>query len=206
MLYSVTECYIVLQSVTECYRVFLAHLLGPIFGLVFYDLASLPGRESSSVESRRASVRSSTRSREWRWKSFRGRRRYGRFVFLFSLLSWSLWLFSGSVIYFYLMLCIMISHLCQDQIELDLAEKEKEVEESEKNILNYQQTIRVSFFNKDLIWLISLWLMLEQCNLWLSTPGANSSTGTLGHQPLGREKTQGGRISSGCEVGFIIIC
>jgi len=31
----------------------------------------------------------------------------------------------------------------QDQIELDLAEKEKEVEESEKNILNYQQTIRV---------------------------------------------------------------
>ena len=39
----------------------------------------------------------------------------------------------------------MISHLCQDQIELDLAEKEKEVEESEKNILNYQQTIRVSF-------------------------------------------------------------
>ena len=43
------------------------------------------------------------------------------------------------------MLYIMISHLCQDQIELDLAEKEKEVEESEKNILNYQQTIRVSF-------------------------------------------------------------
>ena len=43
------------------------------------------------------------------------------------------------------MLFIMISHLCQDQIELDLAEKEKEVEESEKNILNYQQTIRVSF-------------------------------------------------------------
>ena len=39
----------------------------------------------------------------------------------------------------------MISHLGQDQIELDLAEKEKEVEESEKNILNYQQTIRVSF-------------------------------------------------------------
>ena len=108
--------------------------------------------------------------------------------------------------YFYFLLCIMISHLCQDQIELDLAEKEKEVEESEKNILNYQQTIRVSFFNKDLIWLISLWLMLEECNLWLSTPGANSSTGTLGHQPLGREKTQGGRISSGCEVGFIIIC
>jgi len=31
----------------------------------------------------------------------------------------------------------------QDQIELDLAEKEKEVEESEKNILNFQQTIRV---------------------------------------------------------------
>ena len=39
----------------------------------------------------------------------------------------------------------MISYLCQDQIELDLAQKEKEVEESEKNILNYQQTIRVSF-------------------------------------------------------------
>ena len=31
----VTECYKVLQSVTECYRVFLAHLLGPISGLVF---------------------------------------------------------------------------------------------------------------------------------------------------------------------------
>ena len=38
VLQSVTECYRVLQSVTECtkyYKVFLAHLLGPIFGLVF---------------------------------------------------------------------------------------------------------------------------------------------------------------------------
>ena len=35
MLESVTECYRVLQSVTECYRVFLAHLLGPISGLVY---------------------------------------------------------------------------------------------------------------------------------------------------------------------------
>ena len=34
MLQSVTECYSMLQSVTECYRVFLAHLLGPISGLV----------------------------------------------------------------------------------------------------------------------------------------------------------------------------
>ena len=40
MLHSVTECYKVLQrvtecySVTECYRIFLAHLLGPISGLV----------------------------------------------------------------------------------------------------------------------------------------------------------------------------
>ena len=35
MLQSVAECCRVLQSVTECFRVFLAHLLGPIFGLVF---------------------------------------------------------------------------------------------------------------------------------------------------------------------------
>ena len=34
MLQSVTESYRVLQSVTECYRVILAHLLGPISGLV----------------------------------------------------------------------------------------------------------------------------------------------------------------------------
>ena len=37
VLQSVAECYRVyrvLQSVTECYRVFLAHLLGPISGLV----------------------------------------------------------------------------------------------------------------------------------------------------------------------------
>ena len=49
MLQSVTECYRVLQSITEnsrvlqnikeYYRVFLAHLLGPISGLVF-SLAS----------------------------------------------------------------------------------------------------------------------------------------------------------------------
>ena len=35
MLPFVTECFRVLQSVTEYYRVFLAHLLGPISGLVF---------------------------------------------------------------------------------------------------------------------------------------------------------------------------
>ena len=43
MLQSVTECYRLLQSIsnrvlqniTEYYRVFLAHLLGPISGLVF---------------------------------------------------------------------------------------------------------------------------------------------------------------------------
>ena len=35
MLLFVTECFRVLQSVTEYYRVFLAHLLGPISGLVF---------------------------------------------------------------------------------------------------------------------------------------------------------------------------
>ena len=40
MLQSVTECDRVLQSVTECYSVFLAHLLGPIFGLV-YDISML---------------------------------------------------------------------------------------------------------------------------------------------------------------------
>ena len=36
MLQSVTECYRVLQSFAVCYRVFLAHLLGPIFGLVIF--------------------------------------------------------------------------------------------------------------------------------------------------------------------------
>ena len=34
VLQRVTESYRVLQSVTECYRVILAHLLGPISGLV----------------------------------------------------------------------------------------------------------------------------------------------------------------------------
>ena len=37
MLQHVTACYRVLQSVTECYRVFLAHLFGPISGLVDDD-------------------------------------------------------------------------------------------------------------------------------------------------------------------------
>ena len=36
MLLFVTECFRVLQSVTEYYRVFLAHLLGPISGLVSF--------------------------------------------------------------------------------------------------------------------------------------------------------------------------
>ena len=36
MLPFVTECFRVLQSVTEYYRVFLAHLLGPISGLVSF--------------------------------------------------------------------------------------------------------------------------------------------------------------------------
>ena len=38
---SITYYYIVLQSVTECYRVFLAHLLGPFFGLVLIGAGSL---------------------------------------------------------------------------------------------------------------------------------------------------------------------
>ena len=38
VLQSVAECYRVLQSITEYYRVFLAHLLGPISGLVLLDL------------------------------------------------------------------------------------------------------------------------------------------------------------------------
>ena len=41
LLRSVTECYSVLQSVTECYRVFLAHLLRPIFGLVLHETINL---------------------------------------------------------------------------------------------------------------------------------------------------------------------
>ena len=41
VLQNVTECYIVLQSVTECYREFLAHLLGPFFGLVLIGAGSL---------------------------------------------------------------------------------------------------------------------------------------------------------------------
>ena len=43
VLQSVAECYRVLQSVTKCYRVLqsinLAHLLGPIFGLVLCIVA-----------------------------------------------------------------------------------------------------------------------------------------------------------------------
>ena len=34
VLKSITECYRVLQNITEYYSVFIAHLLGPIFGLV----------------------------------------------------------------------------------------------------------------------------------------------------------------------------
>ena len=37
VLQSVTEYCKVMQSTTEYYRVFLAHLLGPIFGLVLVD-------------------------------------------------------------------------------------------------------------------------------------------------------------------------
>ena len=35
---SITEYHIVLQSVAEYHRVFLAHLLGPIFGLVSFHI------------------------------------------------------------------------------------------------------------------------------------------------------------------------
>ena len=48
VLQNVIECYSrVLQSVTECYRVFLAHLLGPIFGLVLYmkQVIRMPSRK-----------------------------------------------------------------------------------------------------------------------------------------------------------------
>ena len=38
---SVTEYSRVIQNITEHYRVFLAHLLGPISGLVFLDLTGL---------------------------------------------------------------------------------------------------------------------------------------------------------------------
>ena len=38
MLQSVTKCCRVLQNVTKYYRVFLAHLLWPIFGLVFLQI------------------------------------------------------------------------------------------------------------------------------------------------------------------------
>ena len=79
-----------------------------------------------------------------------------------------------------------------------------------KGLLELPANDQSEFFNQDLIWLILLWLiysraLLEEYNLWLSTLGANSPTVTLGHRPLGREKTQGGRISSGCEVGFITL-
>ena len=46
---SITEYYKVLQSITEYYRVFLAHPLGPIFGLVLMktpvNLAVCSGRK-----------------------------------------------------------------------------------------------------------------------------------------------------------------
>ena len=35
--FKITEYKRVLQSIIECYRVFLAHLLGPIFWLVFFE-------------------------------------------------------------------------------------------------------------------------------------------------------------------------
>ena len=38
-----------LQSVTDCYRLFLAHLLGPIFGLVIVILALLALSSCESV-------------------------------------------------------------------------------------------------------------------------------------------------------------
>ena len=41
MLQSITEYSRVIQNITEHYRVFLAHLLGPISGLVFLDLTGL---------------------------------------------------------------------------------------------------------------------------------------------------------------------
>ena len=79
MLQSVTECYRILQSITEnsrvlqnikeYYRVFLAHLLGPISGLVSLDpLTSQPteyddsssGMESLSGTSKIGSAAGST--------------------------------------------------------------------------------------------------------------------------------------------------
>ena len=50
MLLFVTECFRVLQSVTEYYRVFLAHLLGPISGLV------LSAKEANIGENKLKSV------------------------------------------------------------------------------------------------------------------------------------------------------
>ena len=38
VLQGIAEYYRVLQNVTEYYKAFLAHLLGPIFGLVYRDL------------------------------------------------------------------------------------------------------------------------------------------------------------------------
>ena len=39
----ITEYKRVLQNITECYSVFLAHLLGPIFGLVLSEIVTLQG-------------------------------------------------------------------------------------------------------------------------------------------------------------------
>ena len=43
----------------------------------------------------------------------------------------------------FLMRLILSSMPGQDQIELELATKEKEVEESERNLMNYEQTLVV---------------------------------------------------------------
>ena len=112
--------------------------------------------------------------------------------------------------YFYFMLCFDFTSLLGSDWARPCRKGERSWGEW-KEYLELPANDQSEFFNQDLIWLILLWLiysraLLEEYNLWLSTLGANSPTVTLGHRPLGREKTQGGRISSGCEVGFIIIC
>ena len=49
MLQSITECYRVLQCVTE-YRVFLAHLHGPTFGLVFLLMKVMIHDDDGDIE------------------------------------------------------------------------------------------------------------------------------------------------------------
>ena len=63
VLQSVTECYRLLQSITEYYRVILAHLLGPIFGLVY--LPPLQDAVSSMCLSLTRTIVRLTRCQRW---------------------------------------------------------------------------------------------------------------------------------------------